>query len=151
MGSPFFFRLFPLLFSLRILKLFLLSGEISLSSMPLHIVVVDDEPEIVSLVSETLEMDDFIVTSFTCPMQALNSLGDLEFNVIISDAHMPGMTGMEFLAKTKESIERPFFFFLCTGDMSIDTEKFESLGGTKIISKPFSIIELGETIRSTCL
>jgi len=151
LGSPFFFRLFPLLFSLRILKLFLLSGEISLSSMPLHIVVVDDEPEIVSLVSETLEMDDFIVTSFTCPMQALNSLGDLEFNVIISDAHMPGMTGMEFLAKTKESIERPFFFFLCTGDMSIDTEKFESLGGTKIISKPFSIIELGETIRSTCL
>ena len=119
--------------------------------MALDILVVDDEPEIVSLVSETLEMDDFIVTSFTCPMQALNSLGDLEFNVIISDAHMPGMTGMEFLAKTKESIERPFFFFLCTGDMSIDTEKFESLGGTKIISKPFSIIELGETIRSTCL
>lgn len=122
-----------------------------MSSMPLHVVVVDDEPEIVSLVSETLEMDDFVVTSFTCPMQALNSLGDLEFNVIISDAHMPGMTGMEFLAKTKESIERPFFFFLCTGDMSIDTEKFESLGGTKIIPKPFSIIELGEIIRSTCL
>ena len=64
------------------------------------VLVVDDEPHILSSMTALLEEDFSVVTS-TDALAALGLLGDESFAVIIADQRMPGLPGDEFLAKAK--------------------------------------------------
>ncbi|WP_426959320.1 response regulator [Muricoccus radiodurans] len=67
------------------------------------ILLVDDEPEILTALTDLLE-DDYDVLSTTSPAQALDMLRDGaagEVSVILSDQRMPGMTGDVFLERAR--------------------------------------------------
>ncbi len=119
----------------------------NLSDSKTHVLVVDDESELAEILCEALEMDGFKVTSFENSVMALAKASDLDFDVVISDHHMPGMSGEEFFHRLKSEIERPFLFYLCTGDMGIDSSEFEKAGGTKVVTKPYNIFELSSEIK----
>ena len=66
-----------------------------------EVLVVDDEPQILSSIRDLLE-DDFTVSTAADAESALHVLEDHEIAVILSDQRMPGVSGDEFLKKATE-------------------------------------------------
>lgn len=66
------------------------------------LLVVDDDENIVSSLKRLLRKDGYHIVTADCGEQGLQKLAQYEVDVIISDQRMPGMTGVEFLRRTKE-------------------------------------------------
>ena len=64
-----------------------------------RVLLVDDEPRVLSAVQAALRTEAFEVVGTTSPAQALALLSEEPFNVLVSDEEMPGMKGSEFLAR----------------------------------------------------
>lgn len=66
-----------------------------------HVLIVDDEPNIVSAVRRELSVATghfrYETEGYTDPLKALERAQSQNFDVVISDYRMPGMDGMEFL------------------------------------------------------
>lgn len=72
--------------------------------MNLRILLVDDEPSVLSAMKRMLHImkNEWKIYSVVSGEQALNSLSNGEFDMIITDMKMPGMNGAELLGKVKE-------------------------------------------------
>jgi response regulator RpfG family c-di-GMP phosphodiesterase len=66
-----------------------------------EILIVDDEPIVLSALQETLEREGYHVVSSTSPVKALAILATRPFAVIISDHRMPEMMGLDFLIESR--------------------------------------------------
>jgi len=67
------------------------------------ILIVDDEPMILSVLREQLEPEGFKVTLVDSGSKAIEALKQEGFSIILADHEMPGMTGLELLGKVGES------------------------------------------------
>lgn len=102
---------------------------IKVASEPLRIInksilVVDDEPVIRKIISETLD-DVGAITTAADGLEALTILQKNFFKVIISDIDMPKMNGIELYRKAVElnsNLKRQFIFV--SGDISPETTFF---------------------------
>lgn len=65
------------------------------------ILIVDDEPVVLTALKFTLEREGFHVVACTSPLKALAILADRDFSVIISDQRMPEMMGLDFLIESR--------------------------------------------------
>jgi len=111
--------------------------------------LVDDEPDILELGAEMLEMEDQIVSVAKDGQEAIDFIkSGKEIDVIISDYNMPVMGGLEFLEKLIEhkGEERPLFFF-STGAIDFTEEDAKTKGATGVIYKPFDFDEVLERVR----
>ena len=61
--------------------------------MSAHVLMVDDEQDITTVVSRGLEQRGFKVTTFNNPVEALNHYKPRGFDIILLDIRMPHMTG----------------------------------------------------------
>jgi len=68
---------------------------------PPTILIVDDEPVVLTALKFTLEREGFHVVSCTSPLKALAILAERDFAVIISDQRMPEMMGLDFLIESR--------------------------------------------------
>jgi PAS domain S-box-containing protein len=77
---------------------------------------VDDDPSVLDLTEAYLEreLESVAVTSVTAPSDALNELDGGRFDCIVSDYDMPGMDGLEFFERLRET-DRSIPFVLYTG------------------------------------
>jgi response regulator RpfG family c-di-GMP phosphodiesterase len=66
-----------------------------------NILVVDDDESILAVLQETLRREGHDVTVASDPLTALELLKQKEFAVFLIDQQMPGLTGLEFLARAK--------------------------------------------------
>jgi diguanylate cyclase (GGDEF)-like protein/PAS domain S-box-containing protein len=66
------------------------------------LLIVDDEDNIVSSLKRLLRRDGYHIVTANSGPQGLQCLAQHDVDVIISDQRMPGMTGVEFLRRTKE-------------------------------------------------
>ena len=67
----------------------------------LRILVVDDDPEMGSLLSDLLKEEGYTVDTATSGEQALTKMGDCDYPVVISDLIMKGMPGLTLLREIK--------------------------------------------------
>jgi diguanylate cyclase (GGDEF)-like protein/PAS domain S-box-containing protein len=65
------------------------------------LLLVDDEPNILSALKRLLRRDNYKILTATSGKDGLELLGQNKIDVIISDQRMPGMTGVEFLRAVK--------------------------------------------------
>src|SRR5436305_13208313 len=68
-----------------------------------HILVVDDEPEIRTLLCELL-IDEYDCATASSAEEALSGLAGAEFDLVLSDIQMGGMSGLEMIPRV---LERP--------------------------------------------
>jgi response regulator RpfG family c-di-GMP phosphodiesterase len=66
------------------------------------ILIVDDEPVVLSALKATLERENFHSVGCTSPLKALAILAERDFAVIISDQRMPEMMGLDFLIASRQ-------------------------------------------------
>lgn len=65
------------------------------------ILIVDDEPVVLTALKLTLERQGFSIVTCSSPLKALALLAQRDFAVIISDQRMPEMTGLDFLIESR--------------------------------------------------
>ncbi|MEN8258515.1 MAG: PhnD/SsuA/transferrin family substrate-binding protein [Thermodesulfobacteriota bacterium] len=114
-----------------------------------HILVIDDEPEIVTLCTSILEGLGYKAVASTDSHEALSLFrSDPErFDLIISDQTMPKMTGAE-LAQEVFKIRPAMAMIICTGYSSVlSAEAAQGLGIKNFLKKPVTRKQLAHTVR----
>ncbi len=107
----------------------------------LHILVVDDDDRIRSLLKDYLSENNYIVSTAENADQAKKKLGYLKFDIIILDVMMPGQSGYEFTKDIKKKIEIPIILLTAKGEVENRIKGLE-IGADDYIGKPFEPKEL---------
>lgn len=112
------------------------------------VMIVDDEPEIGSLIKELLEIEGLQVDAFVDPLKALKTYTELQnqYFMIISDLSMPGMSGVEFARKVRE-MNKKIPMVLWSGYHQFLDEEMQDLN-VKMLSKPVDVQKLLTLINS---
>ena len=90
-----------------------------------HILVVDDDDGIRSLVKKYLNENNFLVTSANSAEDAAKKIRIIKFDLIILDIMMPGKSGLEFIEENKNSLDTPIVLLTAKGEAN---ERIEGLG-----------------------
>jgi PAS domain S-box-containing protein len=102
-----------------------------------HLLLVDDEPDILVALRDLLE-DDYAITAFTAPVEALAFLaGAPDVAVIISDQRMPLMTGDVFLARARVLTDADAILLTGYADLSAVTSALNQGGIVGYAAKPW--------------
>ena len=121
-----------------------------------HILVLDDDFDIVSIIKISLQKRRFNVFAFTDPFLALEhfEINSKTYGLVLSDVRMPGMPGFEFVRKVRK-IEPNVKILLMSAFEISDLEFSRALpSDTKIdgfVQKPVSPKELVRVIEDTVL
>jgi len=113
------------------------------------ILVVDDEPTTLQLLTHLLSSEGYDVESTEDAATALEKIKSQRYNLILLDIKLPGMSGIELyesIQKVARSLASRVVFI--TGDaMAPDTMSFLSRTKAPHITKPFDIKKLKRTVR----
>ncbi len=115
--------------------------------MPHTIALVDDDRNILTSVSMTLEQEGFTVRTYTDGESALQGLMARPADLAVLDVKMPRMDGMELLQRLRQRSAMPVIF-LTSKDDELDELMGLRLGADDYITKPFSQRLLLERIRA---
>jgi two-component system, NtrC family, nitrogen regulation response regulator NtrX len=108
---------------------------------PARLLIVDDEPSIRQSLSGVLEDEGYAVTAVASGEECLETLPGGGFEVLFLDIWMPGMDGMDVLARVQEIAfaERPVVVMI-SGHGSIEAAvKATKLGAYDFLEKPLSV------------
>ncbi len=111
------------------------------------IALVDDDRNILTSVSITLEAEGYHVRTFTDGESALQALNVKPADLAVLDIKMPRMDGMELLQRLRARSAMPVIF-LTSKDEEVDQLMGLRLGADDYITKPFSQRLLLERIRA---
>ena len=106
-----------------------------------HILVVDDDDEIRSLVKQYLDQNNFLVTTATSAEDAIKKVDIIKFDLIVLDIMMPGKSGLDFIQENKNKIKTPIILLTAKGTTSERVGGLE-IGADDYLSKPFEPKEL---------
>ena len=106
-----------------------------------HILVVDDDDGIRSLVKKYLNENKFLVTTAENAENALEKIKLIKFDLIVLDIMMPGKSGLDFLEEYKKKLETPVILLTAKGETNERVEGLE-IGADDYLSKPFEPKEL---------
>jgi two-component system, OmpR family, phosphate regulon response regulator OmpR len=106
-----------------------------------HILVVDDDDGIRSLVKKYLNENNFLVTTADSSENASEKIKIIKFDLIILDIMMPGKSGLEFIQEYKKKLDTPIILLTAKGDANERVEGLE-VGADDYLPKPFEPKEL---------
>ena len=106
-----------------------------------HILVVDDDDGIRSLVKKYLNENNFLVTNANSAEDASEKIKIIKFDLIILDIMMPGKNGLEFINDNKKKLDSPIILLTAKGEASERVEGLE-IGADDYLAKPFEPKEL---------
>ena len=106
-----------------------------------HILVVDDDDGIRSLVKKYLNENNFLVTTANSAEDASEKITIIKFDLIILDIMMPGKNGLEFIKDNKKKLDSPIILLTAKGEASERVEGLE-IGADDYLAKPFEPKEL---------
>ena len=112
-----------------------------------HILVVDDDTRLRSLLQRFLRENGFLVSVAKNAAEARERLKSYVFNLLIVDIMMPNESGLEFLAKLREDNDVPVILLTAMGDTADRIAGLET-GADDYLPKPFEPKELVLRIKS---
>ncbi len=112
-----------------------------------RIALVDDDRNILTSVSMTLEAEGYEVATYNDGLQALNAFSEDLPDMAVLDIKMPRMDGMDLLSRLRQKSDMPVIF-LTSKDDEIDEVLGLRMGADDYVRKPFSQRLLVERIRA---
>jgi two-component system OmpR family response regulator len=110
--------------------------------------VVEDDPNIVELLSASLRFAGFDVTAVTSGTDAINAAKAARPDLVVLDVMLPDFDGFDVIRKMREGGVRTPVVFLTARDAMDDKIRGLTLGGDDYVTKPFSLEELTARIRA---
>lgn len=118
------------------------------SAKEARLLVVDDEPNILELLSASLRFAGFDVATATNGNDALRVAATYQPDLVVLDVMMPGLDGFEMVRRLRKEEQRVPVLFLTAKDATEDKVAGLTLGGDDYITKPFSLEEVIARIRA---
>ena len=106
-----------------------------------HILVVDDDDGIRSLVKKYLNENKYLVTTSANAEDASKKIKIIKFDLIILDIMMPGKNGLQFIQENKKKLETPIILLTAKSEPNERIEGLE-VGADDYLPKPFEPKEL---------
>lgn len=116
--------------------------------MSKSILIVDDNPNMSSLLSEMLEVFDYQSERADDGNEALEKLDDNKFAMVITDMRMPNMTGLELLRKVKSKYPKMPVVLISGYSVSDEDEGGEAIKPDGFLAKPFMMSDVEELLNS---
>ncbi len=107
----------------------------------LHILLIDDEPDLQETLKEILEDEGYSCdcSSSAIEAQDLFLTQNKKYDVVFSDIHMPRMTGLKLLENLHEkNVQIPAWVFISADVSPESAERACSLGALDVLEKPFN-------------
>jgi response regulator RpfG family c-di-GMP phosphodiesterase len=114
-----------------------------------HILIVDDDSDVLAALSSTLQRPDYNMVCCTSAEEALVRLEEQAFAVVLSDQHMPVMNGLQLLEKVR-ALQPDASRLLITGMLQVETLIGAINTGEifRFIAKPWSRGEVVATLEN---
>ncbi len=112
-----------------------------MNEQPAHILVVDDDARIRTLLKQFLIKNGYLVTEARDAEHARRILAGLAFDLLIIDVMMPGEDGFSLTRGVRDSVESPIMLLTAKGDTEDKITGLEA-GADDYLPKPFEPREL---------
>ncbi|HDZ81665.1 MAG TPA: response regulator [Roseobacter sp.] len=112
-----------------------------MSEMDAHLLIVDDDERIRSLLQKFLMRHGFLVTAARDAAHARRILAGLDFDMIVLDVMMPGEDGLRLTRSLRETMQTPILLLTAKGETGNRIEGLEA-GADDYLAKPFEPKEL---------
>ena len=106
-----------------------------------HILVVDDDEGIRTLVKKYLNENNYLVTTANSAEDAFEKIQIIKFDLIVLDIMMPGKSGLEFIKENQKRLDTPVILLTAKGEADERVEGLE-VGADDYLPKPFEPKEL---------
>ena len=107
----------------------------------IHILIVDDDDRIRTLLKDYLSSKNYIVSSAENAIEAKKKIEYLKYDIIILDVMMPGQDGYELTKEIKKKLKVPIILLTAKGEVENRIKGLE-LGADDYVGKPFEPKEL---------
>jgi DNA-binding NtrC family response regulator len=115
-----------------------------------RVLLAEDEPALASFYCRALRDADFDVDLVTDGAQALKCLQERQYAVLVTDVHMPQMTGIELLREVHARYpEIPVVVMTGQHDAQLFGEA-RDLGSARYLIKPLRMEQLARAVRNAC-
>lgn len=113
----------------------------------LDILVVDDNPDILVMMSEILALDGHQVRTFGDGASAITDFQHQPADLVIADIGMPDVTGWQVAQSIRDvSTRTPIIFITAVGER-VDEGMVHQLGVSAVLRKPFRISQIRKILR----
>jgi CheY-like chemotaxis protein len=116
--------------------------------MPKPVLIVDDNPNMSSLLSDMLEVFDYPSVRASDGQQALNELDKQDFAMIITDMRMPNMTGLELLRQAKNKHPKLPVVLISGYSVTEFESDTEGLKPDGFLAKPFMMSDIEKLLNT---
>ncbi len=113
-----------------------------------RILIVDDNPNMASLLSEMLEVFDYESIRAGNGLEAIEKLDADDFSLVITDMRMPKMSGLDLLQKLKQT--HPDLPVVVISGYALDEEGNDLLSklADGFLNKPFKMVDIENLLNS---
>jgi DNA-binding response OmpR family regulator len=111
------------------------------------ILIIDDEPEIVSLLSRVFKKQGFNVHSAHTLNEGWNRISSIKPDIVFLDINLPDGNGLNKLAEIKENYPLTKVVMISAFDMEEDRKLATESGAYTFLSKPFNLNQVSELIQ----
>jgi two-component system, OmpR family, response regulator len=115
-----------------------------------RLLVVEDEPNILELLSASLRLAGFEVATATGGLEALQAVQRHRPDLVVLDVMLPDLDGFDVARRLRSGNTRTPVLFLTARDATHDKVTGLTLGGDDYVTKPFSLEEVIARIRAVC-
>lgn len=114
-----------------------------------HVLVIEDEPNIIEAISFILSRDGWTVDTHSNGHDAVDVVRAKSPDLVILDVMLPGKSGYDILSELREdgaTRDLPVLMLTARGQTK-DRELAERIGASRFMTKPFSNAEVLEALR----
>jgi len=112
------------------------------------ILVIEDEPQLLSNIKESLEKEKFLVETAADYHSAIDKIFIYEYDCILLDIMLPNGNGLNILAKLKKDGKSENVIIISAKDSLDDKLKGLELGADDYLTKPFHLAELNARVKA---
>ena len=114
----------------------------------MKILVIEDEPEMLGLIKQFLEDENYVVETAESYLAGLDKIVSYDYDCILLDIMLPGGNGLDLLKKLKKLNKADSVIIISAKDSIDDKIKGLDLGADDYLTKPFHLAELNARIKS---
>jgi two-component system, OmpR family, phosphate regulon response regulator PhoB len=113
-----------------------------------RILLAEDEEVLRMLIVDTLEDGRYVIDEASDGIEALHLIKENEYDLVLIDYMMPGLTGLEVIEKVRSLPNKQHIkiMMLTAKSQQKDEDRAKTAGANYFLAKPFSPIKLAEIV-----
>ncbi len=123
-------------------------AELARTEDAMHVLVVEDEPQMRSMLADNLEFEGYRVTAVASGEEALQAVSGRQYALLLLDVMLPGMSGFDVCQQLRARELHMPIVVLTARTHEQDRIRGLDLGADDYVSKPFSVSELLARVRA---